>query len=390
MGPVYNAIRNAVGTVLRQHPRAKRLVSLAENRALAQRQSAAALVPALIRPRPYHLMIAITAHCNLRCIGCRYGRDFMPGRQLSWSMTRDLLDDAAAAGYYSVRLYGGEPLLHPDLPAMIEHCRQLGMHPYVTTNALLLKNRIDDLYAAGLRSMSIGFYGVGDAYDRYVQRPGRFRRVEAGIAAVREKYGDSVKMQMNWLLCRPSCNLESLTAAHAFARKYDMTMQVDLVHYSLPYFTEGPDRILQFRPEDRTVIDAVVAELLRLKEAEPERLQHTPEGLRSIPDWLLLGPDMKVPCTAYEMLWVGADGTVQLCYVTFKLGNLHEKRLRNMLFSEAHVTAARDAFALRCPNCHCGADARIQRDAKSRRKYAALPLLSTNAPPNEKVRSSAD
>jgi cyclic pyranopterin phosphate synthase len=294
----------------------------------------------------------------------------MPGEELSWEMTRTLLDDAREAGVYSIRFYGGEPLLHPDLPRMIGHARAVGLHPYVTTNAVLLKEKIRDLYAAGLRSLSVGFYGVGEAYDEYAQRPGLFRRVEAGVAAVREAYGAEVAMQLNWLLMRPSCSLEALHAAYDFARRYGMRIQVDLVHYSLPYFTEGSERVLQFRPEDRPRIEEVARELVRLQRADPDVFPQTTEGLRSIPDWLLLGPRMRVPCNASEMLWVGADGTVQLCYVTFRLGNLHKQRLRDLLFTEAHRTAACDAFALRCPNCHCGADERVFRDARSRRKYA--------------------
>jgi Iron-sulfur cluster-binding domain len=79
---------------------------------------------------------------------------------------------------------------------------------------------------------------------------------------------------------------------------------------------------------------------------------------------------MRVPCTAYEMIWVGADGTVQMCYVTFRLGNLHQSRLRDLLRTAAHTCAARDAFQLNCPNCHCGSNERIMRHAPSRRRYA--------------------
>ena len=70
------------------------------------------------------------------------------------------------------------------------------------------------------------------------------------------------------------------------------------------------------------------------------------------------------------MIWVGADGTVQMCYVTFRLGNLHEKRLREMLGTERHRCAARDALALRCPNCHCSSNERVMRHGPSRRRYA--------------------
>jgi cyclic pyranopterin phosphate synthase len=96
-------------------------------------------------------------------------------------------------------------------------------------------------------------------------------------------------------------------------------------------------------------------------------------NLRSIPDWLLKGPDMRVPCDARNLLWVGADGTVQMCYVTFHLGNLHERRLPEMLFGDAHKRAARDAFALNCPNCHCERDTRVQKHLPSRRLYGTPP-----------------
>jgi cyclic pyranopterin phosphate synthase len=172
-------------------------------------------------------------------------------------------------------------------------------------------------------------------------------------------------------LSRPTCSLDAWYEAWDFAQEYKTPIQVDLVHYSLPYFTEGPDRQLQFRREDRGAIELLVTELIHRKRQYPQMIEHSEMGLASIPDWIAKGPDMRVPCDAYEMTWVGADGTVQLCYVTFKLGNLHEKRLSEMLFGAQHKAAARDACAVRCPNCHCSYDVRVQKDLSSRRKYAA-------------------
>lgn len=366
---VWNGMRHQLGIALRSQPAVRNATAKVETWMLRQQHSLGRIAPAVIRPSPHLIMLSLTSFCNLRCQGCKYGRDFMPGSQLSWEHVRDVLDDAKEAGIYKVRLYGGEPLLHPDLARMIAYCRDIGLVPVVTTNAVALSSRIDELYAAGLRDLTIGFYGVGDAYDEYTQRPGRARKMEAGIADVRRKYGDAVGMQINWLLRRQTCNLESLHEAFDFARKYNTTLQIDMIHYSLPYFTEGQDRELQFREEDRGAIDIVIARLLELKEQYPQMIRHTPEAIRSMPDWLLRGPEMKVPCSAREMIWVGADGTVQLCYVTFKLGNLHEKRLRDMLYTPAHTAASRAAFSLDCPNCHCSAGERIMRDARSVARY---------------------
>jgi sulfatase maturation enzyme AslB (radical SAM superfamily) len=90
-----------------------------------------------------------------------------------------------------------------------------------------------------------------------------------------------------------------------------------------------------------------------------------------VPDWVLDCADMRVPCDAYELLWVGADGSVQLCDTSFPLGNVHETRLRDLLFTPAHHQAARDGFALKCPNCTCKVDSRLRRHGPSWRKYSA-------------------
>jgi cyclic pyranopterin phosphate synthase len=80
---------------------------------------------------------------------------------------------------------------------------------------------------------------------------------------------------------------------------------------------------------------------------------------------------MRVPCDRHRLIWIGADGTVQMCYVTFKLGNLHQGRLRDMLFTETHAQAARDAFKLNCPNCHCAYASRTLGHSATRKQYLA-------------------
>ena len=372
MLPFSNRFRSIVRHYAGGNATARRLLRRAETRFGQWEHTAARISPRVIAPRPRKLTVAVTAHCNLRCLGCRYGRDFMPGHQLPYLVVQRLLADAKTAGIETVRLYGGEPLLHPDLPAMVRHAVELGLSTYVTTNGLLLKQKIERLYEAGLRTLTIGFYGVGADYDRYVQRDDRYRRLEESIAFVRERYGSEISIQLNFLLSRLSCNPEALAQAWEFARRYDLEFQIDLVHYSLPYFTMGPEEELQFRPGDRDAIMALTDLIVRLKMQEPDRLRESMLSILSIPSWLLRGPDMAVPCDAHKLIWVGADGTVKLCYVTFVLGNLHRMPLSEMLFTAAHRSAARDAFLLNCPNCHCERESRILKHAPSRREFGAV------------------
>lgn len=365
-----SGVRGAARPIVTHVPGMLALAHEALERVDRARHSMAAYWPGVIRPDPREVYVTLTAHCNLRCAGCRYGRDFMPGEQLPLPMVLDLLDDTKTLGIRSVRLYGGEPLLYKGLPHVVQRAVSLGLHTWLTTNGILLRQRVDELYASGLREITIGLYGAGEGYDAYVDRSASFARMQAGVAYTRDRYGDTVRLGFGWLLMRPTCSLASLHSAWEMAQRYQAPITVNLIHYSLPYFTEGPDRELAFRLEDRPRLDAIVVELLRLKRERPELLTNTEIGLRAIPDWLLQGPAMRVPCERYRLIWIGANGVVQLCYVTFVLGNLHEHRLRDLLFTEAHAAAARDAFALSCPNCHCSFDTRTRLHAPSRRIYS--------------------
>lgn len=363
-------LRGLARPLLESHPRLRVLAKNAYFGAARAQHSVARLIPATIRARPRQLTIAVTADCNLRCAGCRYGRDFMPGERLALSTVTEVLTDARAGGIERVRFYGGEPLLHPDLPAMIRHASELGMYPYITTNGTHLGLKIRALHTAGLRLATIGFYGVGESYEAYTQRSGHFRRLEESLEAARRICGGGIELQLNFVLLRPTCTPDALRAAWRFAERYDMYFHVDLASWSTPFFTSGPDRDLLLQPSDRPAAEAVAREMLALKSRDPRRFLHSVAFIRSIPDWLVQGAAMRVPCDAYELLWIGADGTLQLCDTALPIGNVKHQRLRDILFSPKHQRAARDGFQLRCPNCTCLAESRIRKDARAMRRYA--------------------
>lgn len=372
-GGIFSAsrLRRGLRPIVDQLPRVRAALKGADLQASRLHHSVATRLPAVIQPRPRQLTIAVTADCNLRCVGCNYGdRSFMAGNSLTLDDLRAVLDDARDAGVETVRLYGGEPLLHRELPQVVEHAVGLGLKTYVTTNGLLLESRIDQLFEAGLRLVTIGFYGIDGQADRHTQRRDYFKKLERSLSAVRAKYGAQVELQSNYVLMRPFCSVEHLDAAWALATKFDMFFHIDLVSYSLPFFTTGPDDSFQFTLDDMPALRPVVARLEALKLSEPKRLAHSVEFLRSIPDWLIKRAEMRVPCDAYDLIWIGADGSVQLCDVTFKLGNVREHRLRDILFGPEHKAAARDAFLLKCPNCMCKVETRIQKHAPSMRRYS--------------------
>lgn len=337
------------------------------------RNTLATRVPGLIIPSPRFLTIAITARCNFRCLGCRYGRDYMPGAELPTDVVLKALSDAARAGVSSVRLYGGEPLIHRGLPQMVRECVSLGMTPFVSTNGSMLSEQIVKLVGEGLRILTFGCYGSDHLYDSYVGRRGAWTDFCAMLDQVRHRYGQTLTLRLSFLLDTRTCNPHELEMAWALATRFDLRFHVDLVHYSLPYFSEGPEGELQFRDADAGRIQEFVRQLRVLRRQRPDLYREPVASIRSIPDWLLQGPRMKVPCDAYNMIWIGADGSVRLCFVTFPLGNLHEQRLSAILFTKAHRDACQRAFRLDCPNCHCGRDMRIVKSAEHLWRYSRVP-----------------
>ena len=270
--------------------------------------------PSLIKPVPESLFITLTADCNLRCKACNYGRDFMPQQQLPWSVGERLIDDAKDLGFRTIRLYGGEPLLHKDIEKYVRRIADHGMDQFITTNGILVRKKIDKLVDAGLKKISFGYYGTGDTYDEYVQRKGAYKVMEEGVRSVRARHkSDALRMRIDFLLIRHTATLETIDEMLRFAEENEAEVFINLVHYSLPYFKTGEDaQPFDFDEPDRQLLTEISERLIEARRAKPGLIANSERGLRSIPDWLIKKHNMRVPCTAYDMIWIGADGSVQL------------------------------------------------------------------------------
>jgi hypothetical protein len=76
--------------------------------------------------------VEITRRCNLRCPYCDQPKS---DQDMPLARFIKLVDELAGEGVEAVALGGGEPTLHPDLPALLEAARQRGLRAGLTTNA---------------------------------------------------------------------------------------------------------------------------------------------------------------------------------------------------------------------------------------------------------------
>ena len=97
--------------------------------------------------------------CNLACTYCNEFDDFSNPVPLEEMFRR--IDRLGAMGTSVITISGGEPLLHPDLDAIIARIRQNGILSGIITNGyLLVADRIERLNRAGLEYLQISIDNV--------------------------------------------------------------------------------------------------------------------------------------------------------------------------------------------------------------------------------------
>src|SRR5580698_5898725 len=107
-----------------------------------------------------NLRISVTDRCNIRCFYCmpEEGVKFMDRAELlTFGEIERFVRAAVPLGISKLRLTGGEPLLRPELPRLIEKLAAIpGIRDLaLTTNGVLLEKQAADLHQAGLRRLNI-------------------------------------------------------------------------------------------------------------------------------------------------------------------------------------------------------------------------------------------
>ncbi|WDP90873.1 MAG: radical SAM protein [Desulfobacter sp.] len=158
-------------------------------------------------PQITHIQVEPTTRCNLECTSCI--KPVYRDKWIECHMSPDRLDTVLAnsPGVSSVHLQGwGEPLLHPDLPAMIRVCKARGLVVSFTTNGSFMDRGLADrLIEAGLDAITFSMAGGGEVTQDAVRGRGSFRRLNASVALFldrRATAGESgrIKVAISYLL----------------------------------------------------------------------------------------------------------------------------------------------------------------------------------------------
>ncbi|MDB5558674.1 MAG: hpnH [Enterovirga sp.] len=135
---------------------------------------------------PLVLMLEPLFRCNLACAGC--GKIDYPDEILNRRISvEDALGAVDECGAPVVVMAGGEPLIHKDLPKIVQGIIARKKYAIVCTNALLLEKKIDDYKPSPYFTWSIHLDGDEQMHDKSVCKAGVYEKAVDALKLAKQK-----------------------------------------------------------------------------------------------------------------------------------------------------------------------------------------------------------
>lgn len=116
---------------------------------------------------PEVICFRVTRYCNARCGFCLAPPD---GAHPNASTLTARIDWLFTQGVRIFHFCGGEPTIHPALAGLIDHVHEQGGKTRLTTNGILLPDRVLAVLKARRTSVKVSIHGDREHHDRMVGR----------------------------------------------------------------------------------------------------------------------------------------------------------------------------------------------------------------------------
>ncbi len=185
---------------------------------------------------PLVLMLEPLLRCNLACAGC--GKIQYPPHVLKRALTvGQCLAAVEECGAPIVSIPGGEPLLYPHIGELVEELTRRKKYVYLCTNALLLREKLEqDLFAPSkFLSFSVHMDGLREEHDASVCRDGVY---DIAVDAIREAVRRGFRVTTNTTLFNTS---EPMRVRDFFDAMMDLDVEGMMVSPGYSY-EKAPDQ----------------------------------------------------------------------------------------------------------------------------------------------------
>jgi hopanoid biosynthesis associated radical SAM protein HpnH len=134
---------------------------------------------------PLVLMLEPLHACNLTCTGCGRIREY--SQTIKEKLTvRECLDAVDEAGAPIVSICGGEPMIYPEIGALVRGILRRRKNIYLCTNGMFIRKKLDEFRPTSRFFFNVHLDGLEETHDRAVERDGVFRAAVDGIKAAKQ------------------------------------------------------------------------------------------------------------------------------------------------------------------------------------------------------------
>lgn len=207
-----------------------------------------------------YLFWECTLRCNLRCLHCGSSCEAAsPIPELDTAQIRAVLDTIAEdfdASRIFVSITGGEPLMRKDLAAVVAHMTKVGLRSCIVTNGVLLSDRrAEELYDAGMRTITVSVDGLAREHE-LVRGEGTWAKALAALSTAK-RAGFTV---VEAVTCVRPANLGDLAALESAVRDAgaDLFRLITIDRMGRLAGQGAPDMWLE-PPDVRRLLDFVAA-----------------------------------------------------------------------------------------------------------------------------------
>ena len=166
---------------------------------------------------PLAMMLEPLFQCNLACAGC--GKIDHPKEILQKRMSvEDALRAVDECGAPVVSIPGGEPLIHKEMPQIVQGLIAREKFIYLCTNAILLTKHIDEYMPSPYFTWSVHLDGLQDRHDQSVCMDGVF---DKAVAAIKLALSRGFRVTIN-------CTLFNNEKPEEIAEFFDFAMQLGI------------------------------------------------------------------------------------------------------------------------------------------------------------------
>jgi len=279
------------------------------------------------------LVLAVSDRCDQRCVHCQiWTREARSTVRSTASLTLAerlaIVDEALSAGVKEVLLTGGEPLVSADLWPVSERLRAGGARLLLATNGMQLATharRVASLFA----EVYVSLDGSSPTTHDGVRGAGAFRRVAAGVAALRKASGEIRVVARSTLHAGNVREVEETVAA---ARELGFhAVSFLALDASSEAFGGDPGARRRLVPslEDVDAFESTVRRLEAVGALADGFVLESPAKLLELGRYLQAsagsGRFQRPPCDApWWSSVVEVDGTVRPCFFQPGVGNARE------------------------------------------------------------------